>query len=438
MSLTLLVENNPKIAEIYRLNLAIYAGLQVTLATSGEAALALIGTQTYGLVITRTVIAGVDTASIVTAGLQERKLDIPVLVIGHGPVIPGTKMAIPSGLDLKNVVKGAASALGITAATMASRQVDEYFPIEAKLFEWINYPVCSVFAKDALSCFVQSFAPDQKIENKNFAELAQHGDGFLFVEKQNRLKIVNQITAELMARIEDKDLNPDEQIQAAESNLELLTKKLTTLGINEETLELAKKGMESMSANAKRYPQLGSLLKRLLSNETSMLFRHTQIVTYISLHIIKNIDWGTSEQEQKITFIAFFHDIMLDADDQALIHTPEDLRKCGLDPRAKSLVEKHAQLAAELVHKYPHAPMGSDQIIRQHHGVLNGVGFSDNYGANLSPMAMVFIVAEQLTQIILSREGQPLDKASMITELRSSFSKARFQKIVDLLENLTM
>jgi response regulator RpfG family c-di-GMP phosphodiesterase len=438
LSLTLLVENNPKIAEIYRLNLAIYAGLQVTLATSGEAALALLKQQPFMLIITRTIIAGVDTASIITSSLQERKADTPVLVIGHGPSVPGSKLTIPSSLDLKNVVKGAASALGITAATMASKQVEEYFPIEAKLFEWINYPVCPVFSKDAAGAYQQLFAPDHKIELKNFAELSQHGQGNFFVEKLNRLKIVNQISAELMSRLDDADLNPDEQIQAAESNLELLTKKLSTLGINEETLGLAKKGMDSMASNAKRYPQLGSLLKRMLSNEASLLFRHTQIVTYISLHIIKNIDWGTAEQEQKITFVAFFHDIMLDGDEQALIHTPEDFRKSSLDPRAKSLVEKHAQLAAELVHKYPHAPMGSDQIIRQHHGVLNGVGFSENYGANLSPMAMVFIVAEQFTKILLSRENEPLDKTAMIKELREGFTKARFHKIVDLLENISI
>ena len=38
----------------------------------------------------------------------------------------------------------------------------------------------------------------------------------------------------------------------------------------------------------------------------SYLFKHTQILTYVCLHIIKHIDWGNAEQEDKISFIAFF------------------------------------------------------------------------------------------------------------------------------------
>jgi hypothetical protein len=133
----------------------------------------------------------------------------------------------------------------------------------------------------------------------------------------------------------------------------------------------------------------------------------------------------------------------LENDKQAQIKSKDELRRAEFDTREKNLVEKHAQLAAELVHKYPHAPMGADQIIRQHHGVLNGAGFSDHFGANLSPMAIVFIIAEEFTRIIIQSEAallnghQSLNSRVMIQELKTTFPTARFQKIIDLLETIT-
>ena len=219
---------------------------------------------------------------------------------------------------------------------------------------------------------------------------------------------------------------------------ELLAKKLVAIGVNEETITLAKKNIETMKGQVKTYPKLAKLMDRLLSNKTSYLYRHTQVMIFIALHIIKNIDWGNPEQEEKITFICFFHDIALETDAQAEIKSTLELKKIDLPPNEKQLVEKHAQMAAEIVQKFPHAPMGADQIIRQHHGVLNGIGFSEHYGNNVSPVAVVFIIAEEFTRIVLKRGEGPFDRVEMIRELRDHFPTSRFAKVVDVLQNITI
>src|SRR5690606_13376992 len=111
----------------------------------------------------------------------------------------------------------------------------------------------------------------------------------------------------------------------------------------------------------------------MINNKSGYLFKHTQILTYVCLHIIKNIDWGSPEQEEKICFISLFHDIVLENDEMAQIHSTQELRSAKLNTQERMLVERHAQMSAELVAKFPHSPMGADQIIRQHHGMLNGI-----------------------------------------------------------------
>jgi hypothetical protein len=39
--------------------------------------------------------------------------------------------------------------------------------------------------------------------------------------------------------------------------------------------------------------------------------------------------------------------------------------------------------------------------------MVNGIGFSDHFGANLSAMAIVFVVAEEFTRVILNKEHGP-------------------------------
>lgn len=432
LALTLLVENNPKIIEIYHLNLTTYVGLELVVATTRADALQLIEQKPFKLIIARAKIGKDDIAVPVAERLQACGLTTPLFVIGHGIYPSLVHGVLPGSLDLKGVVKGSAQALGITAQQMVEKKVEDYFEFPARLIQWINYPVVNVYTQDDLGLMDLLFPANSEIDRAKL-----QGVETLCVDKLDRLQIVNQITAELVVRLEDKDLNADEQIQAGASNHELISKKLMSIGINEETIAMARKSMDGLAGNVKKYPKLGTLLQRMLANKAGYLYRHTQIVTYVSLHIVRNIDWGTPEQEDKIAFICFFHDIALENDKQAQIKTKDELRRAEFDNREKNLVEKHAQLAAELVHKYPHAPMGADQIIRQHHGVLNGVGYSDHFGANLSPMAIVFIIAEEFTRIIVQSENGPFNGREMIRELKTTFPTARFQKIIDLLETIT-
>ena len=100
-------------------------------------------------------------------------------------------------------------------------------------------------------------------------------------------------------------------------------------------------------------------------------------------------------------------------------------------------MSKHAQLAAELVQKYPHAPMGADQIIRQHHGIAHGIGFSETYGGNLSPMSIVFILSEGLADHII-RAGADLQYPAVIERMREKYPTQRFQKIIDVMESIAI
>jgi HD-GYP domain-containing protein (c-di-GMP phosphodiesterase class II) len=421
------------------LNLSTWLGLETISKNKGEFAVKYLETNAdkLRLIIIRSQIGKEHTAKMVLEYLKANNLSIPVIIIGHGEF--EGQLQVSNSLDLKLLIKTAATATKITAKEMMNKVVPDYFPIPILYFNCIKRSVCTVYAEDfdRQNTYVPRIEKLKTFDTTLITHMVQEGVTHLYVDKMDRLEFVNNVTSELISTLEAEEISVDEQHTATDKNIELLSRKLLSIGITEETIALAKKNIDAIRTNVKKNPKLSKLLDRLLSNKTSYLYKHTQILTYISLHIIRNIDWGTPEQEDKISFISFFHDIALENDVQCQIHSTNELKRANFSTEEKTLVERHAQIAAEFVQKFPHAPMGTDQIIRQHHGQLNGIGFSDHFGANVSPMAIVFIVAEEYTRIIMKREAGPFDREEMMRELKDVFPTSRFAKIVEKLTTVS-
>ncbi len=441
MSLTLLVENNPKIEGFYVLNLYTWLGLETVSKSKLTDAIEHIDKQDakLDLIIVRSVLDKEAAAKKIIQHLEQKKLQIPVVVIGPAVEVTGAFAHVANSMQLKALIQACAKILGITAKEMMSKPVPDFFPIPITFFSQLRRSICKVYSQDPSDAtkFTVRIEKLKDYDNAFIDGLINEGLGTLYVDKIFRLEFVNNLTSEFMSVLKDSDLSVDESLTVAEKSVDLLSKKLLHIGIQEETITLAKKNIDHMKKNVKANPKLGKLLERMLKNQQGYLFKHTQILTYVSLHLVKNIDWGTPEQEEKISFISFFHDIALENDAQAQISSAQDLKEANLSPPEKITVERHAQIAAELVSKFPHAPMGSDQIIRQHHGVLNGIGFSDHYGGNVSPVAVVLIVAEEFTRLVLEREGGEMNQKEMMEDMKTEFPSARFQKVLALLEDIT-
>ncbi len=441
MNLTLLVENNAHIESFYVLNLYTWLGLEIIAKKKAEFAIAELeaNASKIKLIIVRCKIDKENSAQIIMSYLKEKSLSIPVIEIGPGQETPGCFARTANSLQIKALIQSAAKALNITAKDMSTKVVPDFFPIPIIYFRVLKRSVCDVYSQD--------FDDPQKFnlrlnkltefDEKTINTFIQEGCANLYINKLDRLDFVHNVTSELMALLEGQQLSPDEAITAGDKNLELLSRKLLTIGVNEETIQLANKSMATMRKTVKSNPKLSKLMERLLANKASYLFTHTQVLTYIGLHIIKHIDWGNDEQADKICFVAFFHDIVLEKDEEGMIKSNVELNKGHLSLAQKALVEKHAQIAAEFVSKFPHAPMGADQIIRQHHGTLNGFGFSEHHGNNVSPISVVFIIAEEFTRILLKYQDRSLNLAEMIKELRDEFPNSRFKKVIDLLQSVT-
>lgn len=441
MALTLLVENNSKIESFFVLNLLTWVGMETITKKNADFAIKFLenSAENVNLIICRVRISQEDTAEKIQQFLKARNLQIPLILIGKPDESKKDLCYIENSLNIKALVRESAKALGITAQEMINKVVPEFFPIPISYFLVIKRPICPVYARniDDENKYDLRIQKLQNYEASYIEDLIREGIDLLYIDKMARLEFVQNVTSELIVTLASDELSTNEKLIANERGIELLSAKLMTIGITDETIKLAQKGMQDIIQTSKAYFKITDLVQELLKNQNSYLYQHTQLITYVAIHIIKNIDWGSQEQQEKIAFISLFHDIVLTSDEQAKIHSAYDFKKSNLTEEEKKLVDRHAMMAADIVAKYPRAPIGADQIIRQHHGQTNGIGFSETFGANISPLASVFIIAEAFTKIILSNKNSKINRDDALTDLKINYPSAKFSKIIDILYSIT-
>jgi hypothetical protein len=113
-----------------------------------------------------------------------------------------------------------------------------------------------------------------------------------------------------------------------------------------------------------------------------------------------------------------------------------------VDDADKEVVLNHARMSAEIVLGYKKAPLGADLLIKQHHGVTNGVGFAIEYKDDISPLSKVVIIAEAFVNEYLKAKeiygDSGIDAKLIIPTLNEKFRKSSYRKIVETLDSLRL
>ncbi len=400
----------------------------------------------YDLVVTYTEIGKEPSLKVLIEYFKDRKLEIPILSLGEDKYVMMSNSneafslySIEEPDDLREAIKTTADIFDIKAVDMIKVPTSQYYPIPIEHFTTLLESPADVFikiGKGDSSQYIKRIHSGDGLDTETVERYMKSGVASLYVESTSRLTFVNALTSNLLKHLE-KELtseNPDVNEDSISQTIqETVAKNIEVLGITPDIQKVCNKSMSKMIKESEKFPRINGLIERLMNNKVSFGFKHTQVTTYMAMAILKKIDWGKEEQEKTISFVSFFHDISLKNDAMAMIRSDAELVSSILSKKDKDLVQKHAQKSAEFIHQYPHMPMGADTIIRQHHGVLNGLGFSETFSGNLSPLTLVFIVAEECAHLVLKSKFETLNRMKILYEMEQKFKTTRFKKMLDAL-----
>jgi len=443
MGQILVISDNEILNQLYITNLEVYLGAKVVLVNSTASAFEQLKRSRADLLITINMINGQDSAGIVYEHLITNQIKTKLVIIGNPSKELADVIVVPNSYNLQNLIRSCAQVLGVTAKSMAEKEVPLYYPIENQFLVKIREVPCNVYMqmKDGSYTII---AKKGDLIGSTIKQFVSEGVTTLFVNSLDRLLVINVISTSIVDFLEQTEgLETTEKSEALKTGFLFAASNFSdSPAVTAEIMTLANACTKVMEEIVTETPSLKKLLAILNAQRDGFLYTHSILAAYVSNHIIRRVSWGGDSHIEKINFVLFFHDIMLAPiylKHPTLKYEEDLLFSDALTDKEKETVLNHARLAAEVIVTYKRAPIGADLLIKQHHGITNGIGFALDFKDDISPLSKIVLISEAVVEEFMKqRDVNPeyvLDMKKVIELLNDKFKKTTYKKIIETLEN---
>ena len=442
MHRVLLVSDNEILNQLYISNLEVYLDAKVTLVDTLSKAKNELSLRDFKLIVGLCSLDDVDFVLEMHQFLINKNTKTPLIIIGQPNNEYEDIIFIANSYHLQNLIRAAAKVLGVTAKEMALKEVPQFYPIELKFLMKLNEIPCSLYLQMRDGDYVIIGRKGDLIA-EHTAKIKNEGVETLFVNNLDRLLVINEISnavVEFLKNTEAEDLSS--KSQALKLGYDFSSVCFTQSPIlRTEIVNLAKACTKVMNEMVNEAPSLKKLLSVLNSHRDGYIYVHSILSAFVSNYMIKKVSWGGGSHIEKINFVLFFHDLMLVTLYQKYpdLKLEEDLLFSDkLNDKEKDLILNHARLAGEAILSYKRAPIGVDLLIKQHHGMMNGIGFAVDYKDDISPLSKIVLVSEAFVEEFLYQKEQfpeaSFELKGILNKLHERFKRPTYKKIIETLD----
>lgn len=450
MSQIIIISDSKIVSSLYEANLKVYVDVNSTIKDSKESALELLKhlTSVDAIICFNESSKEKNVFDTFYNELKKIKTSIPLIAVGDvdQSKYQGT-LVVKNKYDLKAVIQAMAKILQVSAKEMATKAVPEYYPVPTLLLSKLKKSEFDIYYRHEKVPFEYEYflVKEKNAElSEELSKYTKEGVPHLFIDSKERLKFINATSKLIIDVLEEERATAEDKVVIASQGIDMIAEDIfENEVISEEVAAISNSCVKAVDSVIKDVPKLGPLLKLLLSSNTGYVYVHSVLATFISSKIIKNMSWGSAEQQSKISFALFFHDIFLVpifAKYPDIISEKDLLSDPRLTDADKKIVNEHANLASSMIKTYPKAPIGVDVIINQHHGMTNGIGFTDHFREDISPLSKVIMIAEEVAEGILEqirkKDKDLFNREELLPKLREKYKSHSYRKIIDSLEKL--
>lgn len=368
---------------------------------------------------------------------------VPLIVFGEVELSFGNVTCVKPDIDLQDISKLVIKNLNISKEDLEFIKMPDFVGIDIKNFYQLNNPCSDIYIrikKQEGDQFVKRINAGEQMDKDIVKKYQNMNLEEFFVKKENYQAIMNQILGQSIARVVSAHKTGDSILEVNADSFEISQNLLDQMGITVATVKMARVAIKSMMKTLSANNKISSLLKDLMQNESSYAFKRCYMISLFGNQLLPEMGWGRGEQLsqnlEKLTFVAFFHDCFLKDEKLLRIMSNSQLEHAQLTGSDKTLVLEHANRASTLAQSIPQCPSGIDVIIRQHHGAHNGIGFPEQYTSSVSPLAIFFIVLEAFCTEVLESlyEKKKLSLDEIFMDLEERFTLPSYRKVVESLK----
>ena len=293
--------------------------------------------------------------------------------------------------------------------------------------------------------YVKLFQIDDQVTNEDVTKYARRGISTLYFDKMTTKWILKRLNKYVSKTMVPENPSPQIDINETENSgekafLSPIEKKqvLNALDIDDEMISDINKQIDCTKKLVSKSPALDRLLRTMNVNRDKNNYynSHVDILSTVSCGLARKLGWYTPSTLEKLIFVSQIHDLILIEDPMlARINNINELNiaKPKLTDHQVRLIIEHPARLAELVRQLPIAPVESDKIILQHHELPDKSGFPQGLSGNrIIPMAVLFIIAHDLTDYILNNPNWKMRSFKKLAFAK--FKHTSFRRFIDVLD----
>lgn len=376
--------------------------------------------------------------------IYDNTLTTPLIVIGEFEHTMKKYAMVSDRLRIEELNRLVLKALNLKKESFGHMKLPDYISFPTKYFYLMTLCPCDVYirlVKKSGDDYVKRLHFGESFTKEDLKKYEDLGLQEFYILKEERELFMNGLLTQSLKNLRAPH-TLDQAVEMTGDSFVISSDLIKSLGVSSTCVAMVDQTVHQMRTQIMKSDKLGLLLKKLLDNQLSFSYRRSYIICLMTYTLLPKMEWGSSEQLpsllEKISMVSFFHDIYLLEDEKLLkIMDYETFRKANLTPRERDAVLNHANKAALLTQSYPKLPQGVDLIIKQHHGVSNGVGFPEVLTTAISPMAIFFIVVEDFVTCILE-QGNTDNFVSIIKYMKERYQLPTYRKVVTEIESIVI
>ncbi len=434
-----LISNNNFLDSLYELNLRAYVGIDLVVHSNRSSLQKEISKKYLGerifLVSSSKVIDFKETFESLKSDSQNKIYLIGEITNSDLDALGfEVNKIFKNKYDLREMIRAFAKKLNVTAKDMIELNIPDYYPVSSKIFKFLKSSSVDVFninEGEYALLFKASAAVD--------VDLITEEDEFLYINANERLKFINHSSVLIIEELRNEELTTFEKVELVSQGAQFVAEQISeSEELTTELTEISNLCVKAFKNISSGVPKAKNLIQILLENKDGFIYSHSIFATYISRELISKMPWGSKEQQEKVAFVLFFHDLFLvpiyakyDAVDEEELLFRDDVTEVD-----KEVIFDHAYLASNFIRGYPKAPMGADTLLAQHHGSTSGKGFPGIFGDDISPLAKVILISHDIAKHVFEnvsdgQKSQAFDKKLIVSKLKERYQRHTYKKIIE-------
>ncbi len=358
------------------------------------------------------------------------------------PAYPRLKMIAPDA-KWESIIDTIGETLGINQ--IKADEEEGFQPIDCHYFFHINSTSfgCDVYIKikkEGKDHYIKCLNSNDRFTKADIDKYMNQGLKEFHIPRSHFSSFVNFLTNKMVEKLEAPLLKSEEKVTVAANAYDLSIERIQSIGVDEFTIGIVESTVKSIMSSVNDTNALGRFLKQMKDNPLSYGYANAYMCSLILHKVIGHFEWATPQIKEKITHVAYFHNISLKNDELMKIKSNLELEKAKLSRADQQLVMNHALHSAQLVETFPSLPEGISQIIREHHGSKGGIGFPEPMSNPILPLSMMFIVVEDFVDEFLKIPGNPTnaDMEGIFVKLNQRYTKSTYAQTVEALSKMVL